>query len=124
MYRSLTDPAYVKASNKHGKRINPRRGSIPTHIMAAYALCRLPGHEGNLREISQEIEVPPPHPPQTQPSAPEAMQAPLTQLQALQLLSPWSEPFSCCVSVVSHIFSCCLNALQPQPPIMGSRMTC
>ena len=63
MYRSLTDPAYVKASNKHGKRINPRRGSIPTHIMAAYALCRLPGHEGNLREISQEIEVPPPTPP-------------------------------------------------------------
>ena len=57
MYRSLTDPAYVKASNKHGKRINPRRGSIPTHIMAAYALCRLPRHEGNLREISQEIEV-------------------------------------------------------------------
>ena len=57
MYRSLTDPAYVKASNKHGKRINPRRGSIPTHIMAAYALCRLPGFEGNLREISQEIEV-------------------------------------------------------------------
>ena len=57
MYRSITDPAYVKASNKHGKRINPRRGSIPTHLMAAYALGRLPNHEGNLREISKQIEV-------------------------------------------------------------------
>ena len=59
MYRSITDPAYVKSSNRHGKRINPRKGSIPTHLMAAYALGRLPDNEGNLREISKQIEVGP-----------------------------------------------------------------
>jgi hypothetical protein len=41
--------------NKHGRRINPRKG-IPMHIMATYALLRLPDHEGNLSDMSSKIE--------------------------------------------------------------------
>ena len=41
--------------NKHGRRINPRKG-IPMHIMATYALLRLPDHEGNLSDMSAKIE--------------------------------------------------------------------
>lgn len=41
--------------NKHGRRINPRKG-IPMHIMATYALLRLPELEGNLSDMSAKIE--------------------------------------------------------------------
>lgn len=50
MYRTLTDPGYQKATNKHGRRLNKRSGT-PMHVMAAHALRSLPGHEGNLTEV-------------------------------------------------------------------------
>mmetsp|Transcript_30992 Transcript_30992/g.79562 ORF Transcript_30992/g.79562 Transcript_30992/m.79562 type:complete len:448 (+) Transcript_30992:262-1605(+) len=56
MYRTLTDPAYHKSSNPHGRRLNPRKGSTPMHVMAAYALQRLPGNEGNLSQIGDLIK--------------------------------------------------------------------
>ena len=42
MFRTLTDPGYQKATNKHGCRLNPRSGT-PMHVMATYALQQLPG---------------------------------------------------------------------------------
>uniref|UniRef100_A0A7S1X7U3 Myb-like domain-containing protein n=1 Tax=Tetraselmis chuii TaxID=63592 RepID=A0A7S1X7U3_9CHLO len=56
MYRTLTDPAYHKSSNPHGRRINPRKGSTPMHVMASYALQRLPENEGNLSQIGDLIK--------------------------------------------------------------------
>ena len=56
MYRTLTDPGYKRSTNKHGRRLNPRRG-IPMHAMAAFALRRLDDHEGNLNQMSEEILV-------------------------------------------------------------------
>ena len=50
MYRTLTDPGYQKATNKHGRRLNKRSGT-PMHIMAAHALQQLPGKEGNLTQV-------------------------------------------------------------------------
>jgi hypothetical protein len=41
--------------SKHGRRVNSRKG-IPMHIMATYALFRLPNFEGNLSEMSAKIE--------------------------------------------------------------------
>lgn len=55
MYRTLTDPGYQKATNKHGRRLNKRSGT-PMHVMAAHALRALPGKEGNLTEV----RAPPP----------------------------------------------------------------
>ncbi|CAL8463714.1 g3248 [Coccomyxa elongata] len=55
MYRTLTDPGYQKATNKHGRRLNKRSGT-PMHVMAAHALRTLPGKEGNLTEISDVIK--------------------------------------------------------------------
>jgi hypothetical protein len=43
MYRTLTDPKYQKATNKHGRRINPRKG-VAMHVMAEWALRKLPGY--------------------------------------------------------------------------------
>lgn len=56
----VDDPLAAKAAhgssgNKHGRRINPRKG-IPMHVMATYALLRLSGHEGNLSDMSAKIE--------------------------------------------------------------------
>jgi len=42
MYRTLTDPGYQKATNKHGCRLNPRSGTA-MHVMATYALRQMPG---------------------------------------------------------------------------------
>jgi hypothetical protein len=50
MFRTLTDPGYQKATNKHGRRLN-KRGGTPMHVMAAYALRQLPGREGNLTQV-------------------------------------------------------------------------
>mmetsp|Transcript_7872 Transcript_7872/g.22487 ORF Transcript_7872/g.22487 Transcript_7872/m.22487 type:complete len:507 (+) Transcript_7872:651-2171(+) len=55
MYRTLTDPAYHKSSNPHGRRLNPRKGSTPMHVMATYALQKLPNNEGNLSQIGELI---------------------------------------------------------------------
>jgi hypothetical protein len=41
--------------SKHGRRVNSRKG-IPMHIMATYALFRLPNFEGNLSEMAAKIE--------------------------------------------------------------------
>lgn len=54
MYRTLTDPGYYRATNKHGRRLNSRT-SIPMYIKAVYALLQLQGHEGNLTQISDVI---------------------------------------------------------------------
>jgi hypothetical protein len=43
------------SSNKHGRRLNPRKG-IPMHIMATYALMRLPERQGNLSDMASKIE--------------------------------------------------------------------
>jgi hypothetical protein len=45
----------VTSQGKHGRRINPRKG-IPMHIMATYALLRLPEREGNLSDMASKIE--------------------------------------------------------------------
>ncbi|KAK9831475.1 hypothetical protein WJX81_008615 [Elliptochloris bilobata] len=58
MYRTLTDPGYQKTTNKHGRRLNARCGT-PMHIMAAFALQRLPDNEGNLTQIAQQISEEP-----------------------------------------------------------------
>jgi hypothetical protein len=50
MYRTLTDPGYQKATNKHGRRLNKRSGT-PMHVMAAFALKQLPGKAGNLTQV-------------------------------------------------------------------------
>ena len=50
MYRTLTDPGYQKATNKHGRRLNKRSGT-PMHVMAAFALKQLPGRAGNLTQV-------------------------------------------------------------------------
>jgi hypothetical protein len=50
MYRTLTDPGYQKATNKHGRRLNKRSGT-PMHVMAAYGLQQLPNLEGNLTQV-------------------------------------------------------------------------
>ena len=49
MYRTLTDPGYHRATNKHGRRLN-KRGGTPMHVMAAHALRQLPGMAGNLTQ--------------------------------------------------------------------------
>lgn len=59
-YRTSSEPRQVGGQHrvlvsKHGRRINPRKG-IPMHVMATYALLRLPSHEGNLTEMAQQIE--------------------------------------------------------------------
>lgn len=56
MYRTLTDPEYKKSTNKHGRRLNSRKGT-PMHIMAAFALRMLPNHRGNLTKIAEHIEA-------------------------------------------------------------------
>ncbi len=56
MYRTLTDPGYQKATNKHGRRLNKRSGT-PMHVMAAHALRSLPGNEGNLTEVGFKFEA-------------------------------------------------------------------
>ena len=56
MYRTLTDPGYQKATNKHGRRLNKRSGT-PMHVMAAFALKQLPGKAGNLTQVSQLLLV-------------------------------------------------------------------
>lgn len=50
--------ASLQASNKHGRRLNPRR-RIPMHIMAYFALRALPGMEGNLSQIASLIKAHP-----------------------------------------------------------------
>ena len=55
MYRTLTDPAYHKSNNPHGRRLNPRKGSTPMHLMATFALQKLPNNEGNLSQIGDLI---------------------------------------------------------------------
>lgn len=55
MYRTLTDPGYSKATNPHGRRIRPRKGHTPMHVMATYSLQKLPNNEGNLTEITDLI---------------------------------------------------------------------
>lgn len=55
MYRTLTDPSYSKSANKHGRRLNPRKGSTPMHVMATYSLQQLPDNEGNLTQITELI---------------------------------------------------------------------
>lgn len=55
MYRTLTDPTYHKSNNPHGRRLNPRKGSTPMHVMATYALQKLPNNEGNLSKIGELI---------------------------------------------------------------------
>ena len=54
MYRTLTDPGYQKATNKHGRRLN-KRGGTPMHVMAAFALKQLPGKAGNLTQVCASI---------------------------------------------------------------------
>lgn len=51
MYRTLTDPAYQRSTNKHGRRINSRN-CTPMHVMAAHALRQLPNQQGNLNQAS------------------------------------------------------------------------
>lgn len=51
-------PAPLQATNKHGRRLNPRR-RIPMHVMACFALRALPGHEGNLSQIATRIKAHP-----------------------------------------------------------------
>ena len=58
MFRTLTDPDYKKATNKHGRRLNSRKGT-PMHVMAAYALRRMANFEGNLNQMSAIIVVGP-----------------------------------------------------------------
>lgn len=60
MYRTLTDPGYQKSTNKHGRRLNPRRGT-PMHIMALCALRALPGQQGTLSQIASAIRQHPAH---------------------------------------------------------------
>ena len=55
MFRSLKNPDYQRVANKHGRRLNPRKG-IPMHVMATYALLLLPDREGNLSEMATKIE--------------------------------------------------------------------
>ena len=55
MYRTLTDPEYNKSANPHGRRLNPRKGSTPMHVMATYSLQQLPDNEGNLTQITELI---------------------------------------------------------------------
>ena len=55
MYRTLTDPGYQKATNKHGRRLNKRSGT-PMHVMAAFALKHLPLKAGNLTQVSNLLE--------------------------------------------------------------------
>jgi len=55
MYRTLTDPGYRKANNPHGRRIHPRKGHTPMHVMATYSLQQLPKNEGNLTQITELI---------------------------------------------------------------------
>mmetsp|Transcript_4730 Transcript_4730/g.13119 ORF Transcript_4730/g.13119 Transcript_4730/m.13119 type:complete len:462 (-) Transcript_4730:256-1641(-) len=57
MYRTLTDPDYSKSGNPHGRRLNPRKGSTPMHVMATYSLQQLPDNEGNLTQITQLIST-------------------------------------------------------------------
>jgi hypothetical protein len=45
-------------NNRHGRRLGPR-GGTPMHVMAAHALARLPGREGNLTQISAVIQAVP-----------------------------------------------------------------
>ena len=54
MYRTLTDPGYQKATNKHGRRLNKRSGT-PMHVMAAFALKQLPGRAGNLTQVCPPV---------------------------------------------------------------------
>ena len=56
MYRTLSDPGYKKASNKHGRRLNAR-DSLPMHFKAAFALRRLPNHRGNLKQMAVPVAV-------------------------------------------------------------------
>ncbi len=58
MYRTLTDPGYHRATNKHGRRLN-KRGGTPMHVMAAHALRQLPGMAGNLTQARARLN---PHP--------------------------------------------------------------
>lgn len=51
-------PRMVQATNKHGRRLNPRR-RIPMHVMACHALRALPGNEGNLSQIAAVIKAHP-----------------------------------------------------------------
>jgi len=44
-----------RCPSRHGRRLNPRKGSISMHVMATYALRRLPGNEGTLNEIGHVI---------------------------------------------------------------------
>lgn len=57
--RARARPTHARATagvqGKHGRRINPRKG-IPMHIMATYALLRLPDREGNLSDMALKIE--------------------------------------------------------------------
>ena len=57
MYRTLTDPGYQKATNKHGRRLNKRSGT-PMHVMAAFALKQLPGRAGNLTQVWRLLQLP------------------------------------------------------------------
>uniref|UniRef100_A0A061R5K4 Myb-like domain-containing protein n=1 Tax=Tetraselmis sp. GSL018 TaxID=582737 RepID=A0A061R5K4_9CHLO len=55
MYRTLTDPSYSRTANPHGRRLNPRKGTTPMHVMATYSLQQLPDNEGNLSQITELI---------------------------------------------------------------------
>jgi hypothetical protein len=55
MFRTLTDPIYTRSGNPHGRRLNPRKGSTPMHVMATYSLQQLPNNEGNLKQITDII---------------------------------------------------------------------
>eukprot|EP00191_Tetraselmis_sp_GSL018_P004931 CAMPEP_0177608432 /NCGR_PEP_ID=MMETSP0419_2-20121207/18470_1 /TAXON_ID=582737 /ORGANISM="Tetraselmis sp., Strain GSL018" /LENGTH=449 /DNA_ID=CAMNT_0019103125 /DNA_START=172 /DNA_END=1518 /DNA_ORIENTATION=- len=46
-----------RSGNIQGRRLNPRRGSTAMHIMACYALRRLPNNEGTLNEIGEIITL-------------------------------------------------------------------
>jgi len=54
--RTPRSPGKQGQSSRHGRRVNPRKG-IPMHVMATYALLRLPRHEGNLTEMAGVIET-------------------------------------------------------------------
>lgn len=42
---------YLKATNKHGRRLN-KRNWAPMHVMAAFALKHLPLKASNLTQVS------------------------------------------------------------------------
>ena len=54
MYRTLTDPGYQKATNKHGCRLNPRSGTA-MHVMATYALRQMPGAQREVLQMPRQL---------------------------------------------------------------------